>query len=278
MICHLMSLSTDILFAKRVYFETSFIIPETISKESLQTAINQLVKERFEIFLYVIDEHTLSIDKEKRRTEVELESITGATIQTIHEAILKECKADTTNAFRFFFAEDEKQTHFLVIHAHHGVADGFMITSFVRGLYSLINAVPSSDTFIFSHINPLEQLNFPAQWNSNSSESVRHQAEDIMKRISPAEVYPLRIPDSAVYMINIERIVSKDVSKRAVIFAKNCGEIAKENGCIHGMLLYAYLRAVMKVDALTPPGSMSINTVVNMRRYYTMQGYFMLIG
>ena len=69
MICHLMSLSTDILFAKRVYFETSFIIPETISKESLQTAINQLVKERFEIFLYVIDEHTLSIDKEKRRTE-----------------------------------------------------------------------------------------------------------------------------------------------------------------------------------------------------------------
>ena len=272
-----MSSLTDSLFAKRVYFETSFVIPETISKESLQAAISELVHERFEIFLYLIDEHTLSINKEKRRDRVELESITGETIQTIHEAILSECESDITNAFRFFYAEDKQQTHFLVIHAHHGIADGFMITSFARGLYALLNNYPNTDTFVFSHINPLEQLNYPSQWNSTNSESIRLQAEDTVKRISPAEVYPLRIADSSNYIINVERIVPKDVSKRAVVFAKNCGELAKENGCIHGMLLYAYLRAVMRVDSLTPPGLMSINTVVNMRRYYKSEGDLRLI-
>lgn len=271
-----MSSSTDCFFRNRVYFETSFIIPEPISKESLEIAINQLVHERFEIFLYLVNEIKLSVDKEKRKSEVQLESIQGTTIHAIHNAILSECESDTTSAFRFFFAVDEQGTHYLVIHAHHGVADGFMITSFVRSLYALLNNIPMSESFVFSHIDPFEQLNYPVQWNSGSRELIHQQAEDTVKRVSPAGVYPVRIPDSTVYVINVERIVPKNVSERAVSYARNCGEIAKENGCIHGMLLYAYLRAILKIDELEPSGPISINTVVNMRRYFKAHGFIKL--
>ena len=263
---------TDFFFKLRIYFETSFIIPENITKTILQQGVDVLTSGQFKNFLYLIDETQMGISEVESKSALELEDIQGETINAIHQNVIDKCKEDHMSAFRIFWATDSESVHYLVIHAHHGVADGFMVTHFARCLFAKVTDSSSKpEPFVFSHITPTDLI-YPSHWNTTSQESILASAEECVKCVRPASVYPLRQDSPNPTFINKELVIPKDITQRAVTYAKNCGVAVGENGCIHGMLLTAYLRSVLFTEELQQSGEMTINTIVNMRRYAELKG------
>ena len=263
---------TDFFFKLRIYFETSFIIPENITKDILQQGVDVLTSGQFKNFLYLIDEKHMDINRAESKSALELEDIQGETINVIHQSVIGQCKEDHVSAFRIFWATDSQSVHYLVIHAHHGVADGFMVTHFARCLFAIVTDASSKpEPFVFSHITPTDLI-YPSHWNTTSQESIIASAEGCVKCIRPASVYPLRQTSTNPTFINKELVIPKDITQRAVTYAKNCGVAVGENGCIHGMLLTAYLRSLLFAEKLQQSGEMTINTIVNMRRYAELKG------
>lgn len=263
---------TDVFFKLRIYFETSFIISENFPREILQKGVDELVQGQFKNFRCLIDESRMTVNDKEEKAKLELEDIQGETINDIHQTVIEICREDHISAFRLFWATDSQSTHYLLIHAHHGVADGFMVTHFARCLFAVVTESSiQPEPFVFSHFTPTDLI-YPSHWNTDSQETIVADAEECVKRIRPASVYPLRQSEGDAVFINKELVIPKDVTKRAITYAKNCGLAVGENGCIHGMLLTAYLRSLIFTEKLERSGEMTINTIVNMRRYANIQG------
>ena len=243
-------------FTYRVYFETSFLLPNDLSKERLQDAVDLVVNTHFGVFLSLIDEEKKCSYISEEKTRLCLEEVSGDTINSIHDHIISLCKSDFKNGFRLFWATDRENTHFLVIHCHHGVADGFMITNFARSLFCNIANRANSSVLKFVLEDPLKEegcIKYPELWSDSQS-------------VVPPTVYPKKVEGEWNDMVNIERVVDASVIERAQSLARGYASIGGNN-CVHGMILYCYLRAILFSEALPHSGSMNINTVVNMRRY-----------
>ena len=243
-------------FTYRVYFETSFLLPNDLSKERLQDAVDLVVKTHFGVFLSLIDEEKKCSYISDEKTRLCLEEVSGDTINSIHDHIISLCKSDFKNGFRLFWATDRENTHFLVIHCHHGVADGFMITNFARSLFCNIANRANSSVLKFVLEDPLKEegcVKYPELWSDSQS-------------VVPPTVYPKKVEGEWNDMVNIERVVDASVIERAQSLARGYASIGGNN-CVHGMILYCYLRAILFSEELPHSGSMNINTVVNMRRY-----------
>ena len=243
-------------FTYRVYFETSFLLPNDLSKERLQDAVDLVVNTHFGVFLSLIDEEKKCSYISDEKTRLCLEEVSGDTINSIHDHIISLCKSDFKNGFRLFWATDRENTHFLVIHCHHGVADGFMITNFVRSLFCNIANRANSSVLKFVLEDPLKEegcIKYPELWSDSQS-------------VVPPTVYPKKVEGEWNDMVNIERVVDASVIERAQSLARGYASIGGNN-CVHGMILYCYLHAILFSEALPHSGSMNINTVVNMRRY-----------
>lgn len=243
-------------FTYRVYFETSFLLPNDLSKERLQDAVDLVVNTHFGVFLSLIDEEKKCSYISDEKTRLCLEEVSGDTINSIHDHIISLCKSDFKNGFRLFWATDRENTHFLVIHCHHGVADGFMITNFARSLFCNIANRANSSVLKFVLEDPLKEegcIKYPELWSDSQS-------------VVPPTVYPKKVEGEWNDMVNIERVVDASVIERAQSLARGYASIGGNN-CVHGMILYCYLRAILFSEALPHSGSMNINTVVNMRRY-----------
>ena len=243
-------------FTYRVYFETSFLLPNDLSKERLQDAVDLVVNTHFGVFLSLIDEEKKCSYISDEKTRLCLEEVSGDTINSIHDHIISLCKSDFKNGFRLFWATDRENTHFLVIHCHHGVADGFMITNFARSLFCNIANRANSSVLKFVLEDPLKEegcIKYPELWSDSQS-------------VVPPTVYPKKVEGEWNDMVNIERVVDASVIERAQSLARGYASIGGNN-CVHGMILYCYLRAILFSEELPHSGSMNINTVVNMRRY-----------
>ena len=243
-------------FTYRVYFETSFLLPNDLSKERLQDAVDLVVNTHFGVFLSLIDEEKKCSYISDEKTRLCLEEVSGDTINSIHDHIISLCKSDFKNGFRLFWATDRENTHFLVIHCHHGVADGFMITNFARSLFCNIANRANSPVLKFVLEDPLKEegcIKYPELWSDSQS-------------VVPPTVYPKKVEGEWNDMVNIERVVDASVIERAQSLARGYASIGGNN-CVHGMILYCYLRAILFSEELPHSGSMNINTVVNMRRY-----------
>lgn len=259
-------------FIHRVYFETSFEIPKEIKKEDLQNAVNKATSSQFEIFLSIIDEDTRTIQREKKKAGLELEVIKGDSIENIHNEIIQRCKEDHLSAFRLFFGVDDNDTHFFIIHAHHGIADGFMITSFMQSIYACLY---EKDCFPlrfvdYSTITKPDNIQYPSSWNQdNLDQSIDHA---LLNYATPS-ICPQCEKVKQSSFANTSRIIDAVTSKRAFTLAKNYGTINHMNSCIHGMLLECYLRSVIMNENLME-GNLSINTITNLRRYLKSSGIF----
>ena len=246
----------DFYFTYRIYFETSFLLPSDLSKERLQEAVDFVVTTHFGVFLSLIDEEKKCGYISDEKTRLCLEEMSGDTINSIHEEVISLCKSDTKNGFRLFWAIDRENTHFLVIHCHHGVADGFMITNFAHSLFCNITNRANSSVPKFVIEDPVRNegsIKYPELWSDSQN-------------VAPPTVYPKRADGDSDEMVNIERVVDASVVERAQSLARGYASIGGNN-CVHGMILYCYLRAILFSEALPRSGSMNINTVVNMRRY-----------
>ena len=262
---------TEAFFKYRIFFETSFLLPQTVSQDKLQDAVNQAIKTRFEVFLAKIDEENKKgyLGEEKR--ELLLELIQGSTIQEIHKSIIEKCAEDHENAFRIFWAEDEKKDRYFVIHSHHGVADGFLINSFVQCVYHVLFA-KDEEKVVFQltdPCNPSDAICFPPSWNQASPQE---NVAEWRTALPQPTVYPKVQADAERRIINTERIVDVPTSQRAVTAARCYRSYCEGNSCIHGMLLQCLLRAVHQSENLEESGVMTINTIVNMRRYLKPTG------
>ena len=96
-------------------------------------------------------------------------------------------------------------------------------------------------------------IKYPELWSDSQS-------------VVPSTVYPKKVEGEWNDMVNIERVVDASVIERAQSLARGYASIGGNN-CVHGMILYCYLRAILFSEELPHSGSMNINTVVNMRRY-----------
>lgn len=252
-------------FVNRIYFETSFELPSGILKRNLQNAIDKATSSKFRIFLSRIDEINCCIKEGYEKAVLELEDIKGETIQAIHQSIIDLCRDDHENAFRAFFAVDAKEQHYLVIHAHHGVADGFMITSFIQDVYSTCYEKEEFPLQFVNHkaILKTDNFQFPSTWNLNE---IQKNVKETISKMESSTSFPYHENQEKHNFINISRIIDADTSKRASVTAKNYGALHQLNSCIHGMLLECYLRSVVAEERLTE-GTISINTITNLRRY-----------
>lgn len=251
-------------FINRIYFETSFELPQEIQKEDLQDAINQATTSHFSIFLSTIDEEHACINKESVKSSLCLEDISGETIQDLHQIIIDTCREDVINAFRVFFATDSNGSHYWIIHAHHGVADGFMITSFAQSVYATLHGEEpfplqfvDADTII-KH----ENIAYPTSWDPLD---VKKSIKQTLSTMEQPTVCPHHENGNS-HFVNSSRIIDSAISKRASTAAKNYGSIHGVNSCIHGMLLECYLRSMCNEEHLSE-GTMRIYTITNLRRY-----------
>lgn len=261
---------TDVFFKNSVYFQTSFLLPNSTTVAELQSAVNALLKKRFRVFLSLVDVEHGTLKENTVSKTIPVKELSAVTIGEIHDEVCRDSRTRMEMACRLFLAVDGDSCHYLIVHAHHGVADGTLITAFVRCLYAVMNHNPLPDMPDFEFFDPTkrpELLEFPDSVDSSDKDSVQKWCEDCAQTISPATVYPEMAPGSHFRYFTKERIISKEVTKRAVTFAKSCGDLYKENGCIHGMLLRAYLRAIVFADHLPQSGIIGIDTIVNMRRY-----------
>lgn len=253
-------------FINRIYFETSFELPNDLQKSDLQNAINLATSSKFRIFLATIDEKKNCINKECGKPLLELEDITGERIQDIHQSIIDICRDDHENAFRAFFAVDAMNNHFLVIHAHHGVADGFMVTSFAQTIYMTCSNKGEFPLHFVNQSSVLKTDNFdiPVSWDKFD---IQKSVKETLQQIEPSTAFPRHENKSEHHFVNTSRIVDSSISKRATVAAKNYGTIHHVNSCIHGMLLECYLRSVIAEEDLKE-GTIAINTITNLRRYF----------
>lgn len=259
-------------FIHRVYFETSFEIPKEFKKEDIQNAVNKATSSQFDIFLSVIDEDSRTIQMEKKKASLQLEVIKGTSVENLHNEIIQFCKEDHISAFRLFFGVNDDDTQYLIIHAHHGVADGFMITSFMQSIYGyLYEKDPFPLRFVdYSTIVKPENLQYPSSWNQDSLDQ---SIDNCLLNYPTPSICPLREKVKQSGFVNTSRIIDAATSKRAFTLAKNYGAINHMNSCIHGMLLECYLRSVIMNENLME-GNLSINTITNLRRYLKSSGIF----
>lgn len=262
-------------FASRTFFQTSFLIPNSVSQSQLRGAINAAVAKRFHVFCALLDEeHKMAYLSDEKKS-VELESVTGNAIKDIHNAIIRLCEEDHKNAFRLFWGESEDGNHYLVVHAHHGVADGFMITSFAREVFHRVQGTECPDRFVFELTNAFSdagRLRFPDSWMVDGKESVEEGLKRCEKYIQEATTYPIAVCNESQDFVNAERVIDSRVCKRAISLAKSMGALNNCGGCIHGMLVYCFYRAILNSEGLPHSGSMTMNTIVNMRRYWNQTG------
>lgn len=262
-------------FASRTFFQTSFLIPNTVSQNQLQSAINAAVAKRFRVFCALLDEeHKIAYLSDEKKS-VELETVTGNAVKDIHNAIIRMCEEDHKNAFRLFWGENEEGNHYLVVHAHHGVADGFMITSFAREVFHRVHGTECPDRFVFELANALSDANrllFPDSWIVDGKEGVEEGLKRCEKYIQEATTYPIAVCSESRDFVNAERVINSGVCKRAISLAKSMGTLNNCGGCIHGMLVYCSYRAILNSEDLPHSGSMTMNTIVNMRRYWNQTG------
>ena len=243
-------------FDYRIYFETSFLLPADLTKERLQKAVDLAIQDRFRVFLCLIDEERKCGYLSDERTTLELEEVSGNTINEIHNNVIAICRNNTKNGFRLFWGSDKDSQHYLVIHSHHGVADGFMITTFSHFLFCEVTGEECKTSLTFSLTHPLEieeNVAFPDHFGD-------------ITEIVPPTTYPKKITSESDKMNNIERVVDAATTKRALSLGRGYAAIGGNN-CVHGLILYAYLRAILFSESLPYSGTMNINTVVNMRRY-----------
>lgn len=261
-------------FQNHVFFQTSFCIPDSVSEEQLQNAVDEAVKRRFHVFCALIDEEKGCAYCSEEKKRLLLEKMKGHSITDIHNAVIAHCAEDKRNAFRLFWGEDEEGAHYLVIHAHHGVADGFMITSFTREVFHITQGSSCPDQFVFKLLDPIrneESLAYPASWMVDGKANVAEGKRVCEKYMHKATVYPV-CQNSGDAFVNAERVIDASVCKRAVSLAKSMGSHYACGGCIHGMLVYCFLRAMLHAENLPYSGSMTMNTIVNMRRYWSSSG------
>lgn len=248
-------------FDYRIYFETSFLLPSDLTKERLQKAVDLAIQDRFRVFLCLIDEEQKCGYLSDERTTLELEEVSGNTINEIHNSVISLCRDDTKNGFRLFWGSDKDNQHYLVIHSHHGVADGFMITTFSHFLFCEVTGNECKTPLTFSLTHPMEKeenVAFPDHF-------------DDISEIVPPSTYPKIIITESDKMNNIERVVDAATTKRALSLGRAYSAIGGNN-CVHGLILYSYLRAILFSESLPQSGTMNINTVVNMRRYLKSMG------
>lgn len=261
-------------FQYRVFFQTSFCIPNSLSVEQLQSAVDDAVKRRFQVFCALIDDEKKVAYCSEEKQVLLLEKMKGHSITDIHNAIITCCSEDKRNAFRLFWGEDDDGAHYLVIHAHHGVADGFMITSFAREVYHITQGSSCPDQFVFKLLDPIHSkanLVFPDTWIVDGDPTVAEGKRVCEKYVHEATVYPVCQSGSDAF-VNVERVIDSNVCKRAVNLAKSMGSYYACGGCIHGMLVYCFLRAMLFAENLPHSGSITMNTIVNMRRYWSSPG------
>ena len=259
-----------VYYTNRIYFETSFELPKELQKQDLQELINQATSSQFSIFLSKIDEKNGYIDKEATKKVLEVEDMKGPSIKEIHQNIIDICEEDHESSFRFFFAIDDDENHYMVIHAHHAIADGFMITSFCQFLYHVYQKQEDHSLHFvdFNTIVKEENLNYPDCWDaSNIQESVKQCIESIQ----PSTAFPTKEVSPHYKTMNTSRIIDAEVSKRAFITSHGYGSLHQIKHCVHGLLLWCYLRAIIKEDHLRE-GSLKIHTITNLRRYLKNQG------
>lgn len=248
-------------FDNRIYFETSFLLPSELTKERLQKAVDLAIQDRFRVFLCLIDEEHKCGYMSDEKTSLILEEVSGNTINDIHSNVISLCKDDTENGFRLFWGTDQEDQHYLVIHCHHGVADGFMITTFGHTLFCDVTGEECKSSLTFSLTSPMQDDNniaFPDHF------------DEINEIVIPS-TYPKKIRSDSEKMNNIERTVDAATTKRALSLGRGYSSIGGNN-CVHGLILYSYLRAILFSESLPYSGNMSINTVVNMRRYLKSLG------
>ena len=243
-------------FASRTFFQTSFLVPNSVSQSQLQSAINAAVAKRFRVFCSLLDEEHKAAYLSDEKKSLELETVTGNAIKDIHSAIIRLCEEDHKNAFRLFWGESEDGNHYLVVHAHHGVADGFMITSFAREVFHRVQGTECPDRFVFELTNAFSdagRLRFPDSWIVDGKESVEEGLKRCEKYIQEATTYPIAVCNESQDFVNAERVIDSGVCKRA-------------------MLVYCFYRAILNSEGLPHSGSMAMNTIVNMRRYWNQTG------
>ena len=264
-------------FKHRIYFETSFRLPDDIVRSTLQQCINSATSTNFPIFLSVLTRDEKSEYKTKeleKKAILELEDIQGESIQDIHQQIINLCRDDYKNGFRIFFAvvrSDDKESFYLVIHAHHGIADGFMVTSFVQSVYNLYNnknALPLRFVEPSSIINH-QHLSYPSSWNTENLKQSVEQTLSTLPFPSTSPSYQT-IRDTTEFH-NTSRIIDSAASQRASTTAKNYGSLYNVNGCIHGMLIDCFTRSLIHSEGITE-GCMTMNTITNLRRYLKETG------
>ena len=265
---------TDVFFKNTVFFQTSFLLPQYITPSKLQSAVDALLEKRFRVLLSVVDMEHGTLKENTVATTILLSNVSGKTVYDIHSQICRDVESKVEMACRLYYARDEESNTYLVVNAHHGVADGTLITSFARCLYAILNENPLPDMPDFVFYNPTkrpELLEFPVPVDASNQQSVKKWCENCAETIPTPTVYPVQTAGSHAQYYTRQRVISKEVTSRSVTFAKCCGDLYKENGCIHGMLLRAYLRALIFTDQLPPTGTIGIDTIVNMRRYLKLK-------
>ena len=261
---------TDIFFKNTAFFQTSFLLPRSVTLSQLRDAVNTLLEKRFRVLLSTIDAKHGILRENESSTSLPLYVVSGETLDDVHTQVCHDAETRVDMACQLYYAEDGKKNVYLIVNAHHGVADGTLITAFARSLYAVLNEKPLPEMPDFVFYDPTkrpELLEFPASVYSSNKESVMKWCEECAKSIPSPSVNPLKSRDVSDRFYTRQRVINKEATSRSVSFAKCCGELYKENGCIHGMLLHAYLRALIFTDGLPPSGTIAIDTIVNMRRY-----------
>lgn len=149
-----------------------------------------------------------------------------------------------------------------------------MITSFTREVFHITQGSSCPDQFVFKLLDPIrneESLAYPASWMVDGKADVAEGKRVCEKYMHKATVYPV-CQKSGDAFVNAERVIDASVCKRAVSLAKSMGSHYACGGCIHGMLVYCFLRAMLHAENLPHSGSMTMNTIVNMRRYWSSSG------
>ncbi|KAK8811340.1 hypothetical protein WA158_003074 [Blastocystis sp. Blastoise] len=259
-------MSQDIFFEGQIYFQTSFLIPNTISLNSVHESLIKASETRFPILRYQFNEERNSY-KLVIEEPLFFKSISASSLSEAHELIINRMKTENlTYFFQFFtYIEDDKQ--YIILNAHHGVADGQMVTSLFCYIYdACMNLNQNKDTRVFSPYDAFQEVDsilFPSNWKNHNiypveKPTLEYHDDEINTYLDQLSF------DSEHIGYNIHKRIPSDISQRAFTAAKNCSN--NQYNCIHGLFLYVCLRSIAMIKH-KEEGIVGLTTVVNMRRY-----------
>ena len=270
-------MSSETFFKGKIYFQTSFKIPDEITFEILYLSLLGAASTNFRVLYYTMNKDHTGYE-ENTRLPLFYEDISGDSLESVHQQVIANINEDNLYLFQFYKATLTNGERYLVINAHHGIADGQMITNLMLYLYDAVFGTNYNDKLIrdfvpYDALMDLKNITFPSTWTVQKDmirEKPQFTSEDSDVDICIKKKEPETVSSESSYTINLQKTIPADVMTRCFSLLKQYDSSLPSYK--HGLLLYLGMKALYGLQykeksEMKPEDRIGLSSVVNMRRY-----------